>query len=430
MQENGLLRKPKKALFIIIFVAAHILILRNVFLLSKDMLYGDFSAGKLLPSTRYGFERIPDDPSTQQYHAQNRLAVDFAQIYFPSQQIAALSESYQTGVLDPMQRPSRYAPMLHFLCSITICKLDYGVASLLHMTIQTLLFYMVIIYSFKALKIEIDLLSGLLLLNCYLFLSPAGLSWFERGQFSLYVSIGYLLMIIGFIKKNDLLVLYSALFAFVKWTSFPAISVIFSVYILNSKSLAEGKRNLLLAAAFLLIIISLSLPFPDQSLYFLKGLYDQERFAVPGGISLAKILPVTIAKTLPVLLIVLGFLHVKINQNAFERIIPFLAGSAILMLTFPTLAYEYNLPSLLCFIPLVFYWTKLSNDTIKVRVRKVMKYSFFAFVLFASFSNYINQKVIVMSEYCLISLILLLVPLFYYWKSTRDPNRSKKINIQ
>jgi uncharacterized membrane protein len=162
----------------------------------------------------------------------------------------------------------------------------------------------------------------------------------------------------------------------------------------------------------------------------LKGLYDQERFAVPGGISLAKILPVTIAKTLPVLLIVLGFLHVKINQNAFERIIPFLAGSAILMLTFPTLAYEYNLPSLLCFIPLVFYWTKLSNDTIKVRVRKVMKYSFFAFVLFASFSNYINQKVIVMSEYCLISLILLLVPLFYYWKSTRDPNRSKKINIQ
>jgi hypothetical protein len=430
MMEIGLMRITKKALFIIIFVIAHFFILRNVFLLSKDMLYGDFSAERLLPLPRYGFERIPDDSSTQRYNAQNRLAVDFAQIYFPSQQVASLGENYQTGSLDPLQRPSRYAPLVHFLCSFTICKLDYGIASLFHMAIQILLFYLVFIISFKVLKTEKELLLGLLLVNVCLFLSPAGLSWFERGQFSLYVGTGYLLIILGFIKRAPLLILCSALFAFVKWTSFPYIFVAFSVYIFNIKSLAEGKRDLLVGAAFLLVIISLSLPFPDQSLYFLKGLYTQERFALPGGISLAKIVPVAVAKTLPVPLILLGYINVKINQNVFERVIPFLVGSGILMLTYPTLAYEYNLPSLLCFIPLFFYWANLPDTAINITVREVMKYSFFAFVLIASFSNYINQKFIVMGEYFLISAILLIVPLIFYWKFTRGPDRSEKSSIQ
>jgi hypothetical protein len=301
------------------------------------------------------------------------------------------------------------------------------------MTIQVLLFYAAFIVAFKVLKIEQDLLPGLLLANCYLFLTPAGLSWFEKGQFSLYVGTAYLLLILGFIKRNNLLILLSALFAFVKWTSFPYIAVVLPVYILNSKSLTEGKKKLLIAVAFLLIIVSLSLLFPDQSLYFLKGLYNQERFALPGGISLTKIIPVGIVKILPLPLIVLGYLNIKINQNIFERIIPFLAGSAILMLTYPTLAYEYNLPSLIGFIPLLFYWTKLPDNPIKSPVREAMKYSLFAFVFFASFSNYLTpgvSKAVVMSEYLLISIIFLMVPLYFYLKFTWIPNRPKKMHIQ
>jgi hypothetical protein len=106
---------------------------------------------------------------------------------------------------------------------------------------------------------------------------------------------------------------------------------------------------------------------------------------------------------------------------------PFLAGSAILMLTYPTLAYEYNLPSLLGFIPLFFYWIRLPDNPINHPVREAMQYSFFAFVFLASFSNYLNQRpVIIMSEYLLISSILLIVPLFYYWKYTRVPTNLKR----
>ena len=424
------MRKSTQALFFIIFIVMHIFIIRNIFLLSKDMFHGDYSANKVIPTPRYPYVRIPDSTITEQYHAQGRLAIDFAQIYFPSQQMAFLSQNYQTGVLDPLRRSSRYAPLVHFLCSITICKLDYGIASLLQMFIQICFFYIVFIYSMKTLKLEKDILLGVLLVNCYLFLTPAGLSWFEKGQLSLYVSIAYLLMTLGFIKRNNLLVLLSALFAFIKWTSLPYMAVALPVYILNSKSLTEGKRTLLLASTFLLIIISLSLLFSEQSFYFLKGLYDQERFAFPGGISLAKVLPVWMVKMLPLPLIILGFLHVKANQNVMERILPFLTGAAILMLTYPTLAYEYNLPSLLCFIPLLFYWAKLTDNPIILPIRAGMKYSFLVFMFLAAFSNYLNQRVIiVMCLYILISAILLIFPLFY-WMFTRYPYRTKRIHYE
>lgn len=419
------MRKIIKPVFILVFIVAHVFILRNIILLSKDVIYGDLSGNALVPFPRYGLVRIPNTPAAQQYQAQNHLEVDFAQIYFPSQQMAALSENYRTGFLDPLQRPSRYAPLLHYLCSITICKLDYGIASLLHIAIQGLLFYAVFVFSFKVLKIEKYIFSGLLLANAYLFLTPAGLSWFERGQFSVYIGIGYLLMLLGFIKKNSLLVLLSILFAFIKWTSFPYILVVLCVYILNSKSLVDGKKAVLLSGACLLIVVFLCLLFPDQSLNFLKGLYDQERFGLPGGISLTNFLPVWMVKFLPIPLIILGYMHVKINHNVIERSIPFLAGAAIIMLTYPTMAFEYNLPSLLGFIPLIIYWVKLPDNPIKAPVRKVMKYSFLAFVFFASSSSYIKtpRGGIVLSEYLIISLILIIVPLFYYWIGTRCPNQ-------
>ena len=210
------MNKILKSLFFIIFVVAHVFILRNIILLSKDVVTGDGSGDGLIPFPRYGLVKIPDNPSSQQYQAQNRLEVDFAQVYFPSQQMASLSDNYRTGILDPRQRPSRYAPLVHYLCAITICKFNYGIASLLHIAIQTLLFYVAFILSFKILNIEKLILPGLLLANIYLFLTPAGLSWFERGQFSVYIGIGYLLMFVGFIKKNYLLVLLSIVFAFHK----------------------------------------------------------------------------------------------------------------------------------------------------------------------------------------------------------------------
>src|SRR6185295_16286041 len=104
--------------------------------MSRDMLYGDFSAEHIFPQPHYGFLRVPDTTVSRKYEAVNRLGADFTQIYFPAQKFESIARNYKNGVFDPWDRPSRMAPFLHLLCSRTICKLTYGWASLLHMLIQ------------------------------------------------------------------------------------------------------------------------------------------------------------------------------------------------------------------------------------------------------------------------------------------------------
>ena len=135
-----IMTKVKSPVFIIVFVILNIFALRNFFLLSRDMIYGDFSAQLLFPSPLYAPERIPQTPVTMEYQAANRLGADFAQIYFPAQEISQLDNAYTGYVsLDPWKRPSRYAPLVLALCSETLCKLDYGYASFGNILLQLLL---------------------------------------------------------------------------------------------------------------------------------------------------------------------------------------------------------------------------------------------------------------------------------------------------
>jgi hypothetical protein len=114
-------------------------------------------------------------------------------------------------------------------------------------------------------------------------------------------------------------------------------------------------------------------------------------------------------------------LQVKINRHEFAHAMPFLAGAAVLMLTYPTLAYEYNLPAILCFIPLFLYWAKLPHNPIHPLGRGILKYAFLVFGCLAALFNYTGLGKIVMGEHLLISAVLLLAPLYYYWKDKRIP---------
>lgn len=410
------IRKPVWILFLIL---SHVLILRNIFYLSKDILYGDSSGEKTIPLPRYRFMRLPDNPLTRQYHAVNGLGADFAQIYFPSQQFSSLSQNYQMGEQDPWQwrRSSRYAPAVHFLCSITLCKLDYGAAGLFHLLIQMALFYAFFIWAFRTLNIRSDVWKGLALVDICLFLTPAGLSWFERGQLSLYVAVSYLLVIIGFMKKNYFIMILSALFAFMKWTSFSTLFVILTVLIIQSKDCTETKQNLRLISAFILVIASLSLCFPVQSAHFLGGLYHQERFVKPEGISLGTWIPVKLAKGLPIALILLGAVYVKKGIRGLNALIPFFIGTAMIMLLYPTISYDYNISCLLGLIPPILYWMKLRDNPIDHRMRLAMKYSFLLFLMLGS-ASYLaywlfHARHIVVYEYLVFSSIFLFIPLFY-----------------
>jgi hypothetical protein len=398
--------KIKKLLFIIFSVLCYSLILMNFYWLSRDMIYGDSSGQAVFPQPLIEFMRVPDSVIAIEHNAVNRIAADYAQIYFPSQELSNLTRNYETGYLDPWARPSRYAPLIHYICSILFCKLGYGYASFIHMLTQMVLFYFFFIIAFKALGIETNLWSGLLLVNIFLFATPAGLGWFERGQFSLYIALSYLLLILGFLKNKPAFVIASAMFAYVKWTSFPFLFVVFAVYLLSSSNMKEGLKNTRLALIYLLIILSLSLLFRSSFIHFLEGLYIQEANTTPAGISLVWVLPRSIVKGLPFFLIVLGYLALQRNNKTFSYLIPYLVGSGILLLNYPTKSYEYNIPNLFCFIPLIFYWTKKSD-----LISKMIRYSFFLFIILMSFSYYISlfkNIYIILSIYVVVSMFFIL----------------------
>jgi len=364
-----------------------------------------------MPQPYYGLLRIPDREVTIQNNAVNRLAGDYAQVYFPSQEFPSLTKNYEKGYLDPWRRPSRYAPFIHYMCVISFCKLEYGYASFLHMLTQLLFFYLFFVMCFRLLKIESDLWLGLFLVNIILFATPAGLSWFERGQFSLYVALAYLLAIVGFIKNKPLLVIVSTLFAYVKWTSFPFMLVIFVVNFLGSKNKKDGMKNIQLALMCVSIILLASLAFRSKFIHFLEGLYAQELHIDPVGISLTQLLPEILVKGMPLVLIFLGYLCLRRNNKDFSRLIPYMIGSGILLLTYPTVAFEYNIPNLFCFVPLVFYWTKFLGGPGKI-IRNV----FFLFLFIISFPNYLNLNVgspdRILSGYLAISMVFLFFSLF------------------
>jgi hypothetical protein len=210
--------------FLIISLAGY-----QFFLLSTDMIFGDGASDDLLISPRYDILRIPQTPLALERDAVGRLAADLAQIYFPSQDISKLVDGYYVETTsDPWQRPSRYAPFVHFACAMTICRLPYGYAGFAHGVIQIVLFLAGIGFAFRELQIKKYVLPWHICSFVFcLFLTPSGLSWFERGQFSLYGALSYLWLFLGILKERKDFMVLSALFAFIKWTAFPYLFLVF-----------------------------------------------------------------------------------------------------------------------------------------------------------------------------------------------------------
>ncbi len=411
--------------FGLIFVVIHYFIAKNVFYLSRDMVYGDYSGKAVRPTPQYGMMRVPNNNRfVKPARAIDKLAADFAQIYFPSRKFEELQQSYTDGSFDPWNRASRYAPFVHYLCALSYCQLQYGPASLVHIYLQLFLFYISFIAAFVILKIPRYLPFGILLVNICLFLTPAGLSWFERGQFSLYVAMSYLFVTLGILKRKPVFFLLGGFFAFIKWTTFPVFFVLLSVFILAAGNFKKIRANLLLALPFAVVIAVLFAWFPKEGYAFVQGLYQQETRSTAYGISLVRVLPVAVVKLMPLVLIVLGAFHFRRYQDMAEGWLPFIAGTCIIMLTYPTMAFEYGVCSLCFFIPFAIHWAQWAKDAGWARASvNLLGYGFFFFLLIASCSVFIStatgNEFLIFGVYGLAATVYFLTPLFWHPISAR-----------
>lgn len=390
---------------------------RNFVWLSSDLLQGDESANQLAPRPMIHPLRVPVRPITTSRQAVDRIGSDFAQVYFPAQDITHLQDAYDPArTLDPWKRPSRYAPMVILACAATFCNLDFGYATLLEMLFQTLLFYGILFWAFSVLGIRKYFVFSLLLVNLCLFATPAGLSWFERGQFSLYLASGYAVLLVGLIRRRPLLIVAAAALAFVKWTSFPAVFVILAVYFSGFRTPDDLRSRGILVGIFpLTILVLLVVPalFAQGTLGFLQGLLAQELGAVPKGISLLRVEPIWVVKLVPLAAILVGAVSARLEREQSNYLIPFAAGAVILMVIYPTLAYDYGLPSVLGLLPPLVFWVRDSGAGPQV-ARAMPLILFLGWVIAASFSTRLfpSLRLVIMS-YVVVSGVLMPFPIAF-----------------
>ena len=221
---------------------------------------------------------------------------------------------------------------------------------------------------------------------------------------------------LGLIRHNKFYIFLSALFAYIKWTSFPMMFLVSMVWLLNSKQLKELKSNVILIIVFPLTIISLFVFHLELGIVFIEGLFEQELTASPAGPSLMRIFPVLFVKALPFLLIIVGYVNIWRYENQFNNLIPYIIGSGIVLNIYPTLAYEYGVINLLCFIPLVMYWAKpLKRDG--QFIGYAVEYLFYVFLLLASFSKnireYHDSYSIIAYGYIIFATLITLIPVFF-----------------
>lgn len=400
-----------RLVFLFIFVVIHLLIVSQVYLLARDIVNGDGSSEELSIPLRYPPMRVPATPFTMQYQAQGRLCADFGQIYFPSQNKAALRDAYAIETtLDPWLRPSKYPPLLHVICAYTLCHLPYGQASLIHLAVQTALFMASFIFAFFVLKLTRYLLPALLLLDVCLFLTPVGLSFFERGQFSLYVGLCYVWLMLAFVTGKWRYVMVSALFGFVKWTAFPFVFAALAVCLLISKNVRELKPRVVPVCLYVLTTLVLVFSVPNDAVHFIRLLFYQELELSPMGISLARIVPRTVAKSLPYVLIFTGLLNRFSSNKPLPYLIPFFAGAATILVTYPTFAFDYSVPYLTAFIPFMIYWATLPG--IDRAIGGSVQGLFYVFLLLASFALFVfnDSETMVIMTYVIAGLVLISVP--------------------
>ncbi|WP_243371769.1 hypothetical protein [Geotalea sp. SG265] len=401
-----------RLLFIVFFVLIHLMIASQVYWLSKDILLGDGSSSEMTIPLRYPTMRIPPTPIALQHQAQGRLCADFAQIYFPSQQVKALKDAYAIETtIDPWNRPSRYPPLIHFISAYTLCLLPYGQASFVHLAVQAILFIGSFIFVFFVLKITRYLLPALLLLDISLFLTPVGLSFFERGQFTLYVGLCYLWLMLALVTGKWRYVVVSALFGFVKWTAFPFAFVACAVSLLTARNIPELKQRGMISVLFFISILLMLLMLPNCAVSFLQGLFKQEAelTLMAMGNALVRIVPLYVVKSVPLVLMAIGFSN-RFSGRQFPYLSPFFAGAATILVTYPTFAFDYSVPYLTAFIPFIIYWAALPGiDYITGWSTQIL---FYGFLLLASFAYFIfdGSETAVIMTYLIVGMVLMGVP--------------------
>ena len=319
----------------------------------------------------------------------NATGLDFSQVYRGANARWAGESSYfprspefrdRGGSGD---RRSPYPPYAHWLY-MPVSILPYKAALLLHNTFQVAILFLV---TFLVLRKRKLLSFYPVTLGCYvclLFLTPIGLSHFERGQFDLYLASAYLLCFSSALSGSRASAVTAGLLGGIKVTSVPLL-LILSLFGAALKQRLGQLTALVLTLGLTIVVFVTEMP------EYLAVLRSWEVVA-PAGVTFLRFLPWTVARAIPVASLVIvgvfGFIRSRNVQHKngvnvwVAMLMPFALAMGIESLGIFKVSYEYRSVSLFGFIPCLLLWCE-SNPHMPSRLKYWVTVSFAGFLLLA-----------------------------------------------
>ena len=315
-------------------------------------------------SPQYGLPIIPPRHGfliLTTVNGEKKASVDFAHVYYAALNFNISNSNFYNENHDIFGRSNviAYAPQMLFIYKYSICLLEYKYSAILNSNLQILLLLISIFLIFRS-KIKHVLISSLVVVNL-IFLSPIALSWYERGQFDLYIAISFIWLLNGIQRNSKVSFIISAIFACFKLTSLPTLGIVLPIYFLFKGDRHAYINTLIFAFTFILTF----LPFLHHVIPFFTNLQQYELTARPVGISLLGLFNnpsrsiILFTKLLPLIIIIAYSILLAINKSfrkeALSRSVTiFIFAVVVLMSLYGTDNHSYRIVVLVSFIPFIY----------------------------------------------------------------------------
>ncbi|MBF0489456.1 MAG: DUF2029 domain-containing protein [Candidatus Omnitrophica bacterium] len=310
------------------------------------------------------------------------FALDFAGVYYRAKNFDR-GDIYTNRNYDILGRPLLYSPIICYLYSKTFCKLPYSTAVLFHIFFQCILLLIATYLVLRYYKLELLIIPFILIYSILLFLTPVGLSWFERGQFEIYPALAILFFMFAVQESKGYAFVISAIFASLKWTLAPFFIQAFVIYFFLSRDKDKIKFCLMFAAVIVLTLVF----FPYYLKDYLTILTQAQSFSAE-GISLVSRMPSYVISLIP--LITLGVYLIPLCLN-YKRIkshntfLPYMTSLVTINMLLPSITYEYRIVCLIGFLPMTIPWVIKYKEDRLFQIEFISLLTIFMFVAFHGF---------------------------------------------
>ena len=332
----------------------------------------------IIPQPLYGFFHF-DSPKEE--YKKVTYAWDFGPVYVTGKGFNNFNYTdIYTGQFDGSEGPILYPPILHYLYNKTFCKFPFAQAALLHLSFQIVVLLGATYFVLRHYRLSIMVIPVTIVYFIILFLTPVGLSWFERGQFDIYPALAILFYMFAVDTSQGSMFAMSAFFASLKGTVFPFFIPAFIMYLLFKPSFKKLKFFLI----FTSVILAAMLFFPYCWKSCLLANYQYQNSYI-GGITLVNKIPRWALYIIPLMSALIYLIPLFLNKrtSSFPRTyLPYMTGVGALSILLASLSYEFRAICLIGFLPMVIRWAIKYKQDQPYQIGCIVLFVLFLFTVF------------------------------------------------